>query len=90
LGILDSFLPKNEVSAEAGQLQNDQEWRDAEGLAEDLGRHPLALDVAGHFLLKTKGFGALRDEIIRGESDPLGDLVAGLIGQLPGGHEKVS
>jgi hypothetical protein len=57
-------------------------------LAEDLGRHALALDVAGHFLLRTKGFAALREELAQVGSDPLGELVAGLTGQLPGGHEK--
>ncbi|MBC7945722.1 MAG: TIR domain-containing protein [Burkholderiales bacterium] len=68
--------------------QTEQEWRDAEGLTEDLGRHALALDVAGHLLLRTKSFAALRDKVIRNDSDPLGDLVGDLIGQLPGGHEK--
>jgi hypothetical protein len=64
------------------------EEEEARGLAQDLGRHALALDVAGHFLLKTKSFAALRQDLAGMQTDVLGTLVAGLRGQLPGGHEK--
>ena len=68
--------------------QNRQEQQDVQELAEDLGRHALALDVAGHFLLEGKGFAALREELASVQSDLLGEISAGLLGQLPGGHEK--
>ncbi|MFZ4701714.1 MAG: tetratricopeptide repeat protein, partial [Candidatus Methylumidiphilus sp.] len=68
--------------------QTEQERQEAEALAEDLGRHALALDVAGYFLLEDKGFAALRTELASVKSDLLGEIVAGLEGQLPGGHEK--
>jgi len=65
-----------------------QELRDARELVEALGRHALALDVAGHFLLETRGFTALREAVTGSGSDPFGELAAGLSGQLPDGHEK--
>jgi hypothetical protein len=65
------------------------EEQDARDLVEDLGRHALALDVAGHFLLEQYGsFAELRRDLASAETDVLGTLVAGLKGQLPGGHEK--
>ena len=74
----------------ARQPQTRREREDAVGLAEDLGRHALAIDVAGHFLLKTRDFASLRGEVTQEgiKSDPLGVLAAALKGQLPGGHEK--
>ena len=66
----------------------EQEKQDARDLAEDLGRHALALDVAGQFLRKSMSFAALRRELANMQTDVLGKLVAGLKGQLPGGHEK--
>ena len=84
--------PALELLTQERKPLTDQELRDAKGLAEDLGRHALALDVAGHFLLKTKSFAVLRAEVTgedaEAKSDPLGKLAAGLSGQLPGGHEK--
>jgi hypothetical protein len=80
--------PAIELLTQERKAQTDHDRRDAQGLAEDLGRHALALDVAGHFLLKTKGFAALRAELTHAQADPLGALIAGLVGQLPGGHEK--
>ena len=68
--------------------QTEEEREDARGLTEDLGRHALALDVAGQFLRKSMSFAALRRELASMETDVLGKLVAGLKGQLPGGHEK--
>jgi hypothetical protein len=68
--------------------QTEQEEKDARDLAEDLGRHALALDVTGQFLLKSMSFGALRRDLASMQTDVLGKLVAGLKGQLPGGHEK--
>jgi tetratricopeptide (TPR) repeat protein len=80
--------PALELLTQVRKPQTGQERAEAQALTEDLGRHALALDVAGHFLLKTLGFAALRDELARAESDPLGEWAAGLKGQLPGGHEK--
>ena len=84
--------PALELLTQERKPQTERELEDAKGLAEDLGRHALALDVAGHFLLKTRDFVALRTEVTRQDtgngSDPLGKLAAGLSGQLPGGHEK--
>ncbi|MGH8585986.1 MAG: tetratricopeptide repeat protein, partial [Gammaproteobacteria bacterium] len=77
-----------ELLTQKRKPQTKQERQDAEGLAEDLGRHALALDVAGHFLLEYKGFAALRGELASVQSDLLGKISAGLEGQLPGGHEK--
>jgi hypothetical protein len=91
IDVLDP-APALELLTQVRKPQTGSERREAEGLAEDLGRHALALDVAGHFLLKTRDFAALRQEISRaatgGRGDPLGELAAGLEGQLPGGHEK--
>lgn len=64
------------------------EEQDARDLAEDLGRHALALDVAGQFLLKSMSFAAVRRDLASMQTDVLGKLVAGLKGQLPGDHEK--
>jgi tetratricopeptide (TPR) repeat protein len=84
--------PALELLTQERKPQTERELKDAQGLAEDLGRHALALDVAGHFLLKTRDFAALRMEVTRQDtgngSDPLGRLAAGLSGHLPGGHEK--
>jgi tetratricopeptide (TPR) repeat protein len=65
-----------------------QEEEIAREIARDLGYHALALDIAGRFLLKTTTFRALSEELRQPNLDPLGELVAGLSGQLPGGHEK--
>jgi len=84
--------PALELLTQQRKPQTQSERQDAKGLAEDLGRHALALDVAGHFLLQTRGFATLRKEVTREVngigSDPLGELAAGLSGQLPGGHVK--
>lgn len=82
--------PALELLTQERKPQTERDLWSAKCLAEDLGHHPLALDVAGHFLLKTMDFGSLRSEITRETSgiDPLGSVVAGLKGQLPGGHEK--
>jgi hypothetical protein len=82
--------PALELLTQERKPQTEREREDAEGLAEDLGRHALALDVAGHFLLKTKDFATLRSDVTQeGKgNDPPGALAAGLSGQLPGGHEK--
>jgi tetratricopeptide (TPR) repeat protein len=82
--------PALELLTHERKPQTDREREDAKGLVEDLGRHALALDVAGHFLLKTRGFATLRREVTQegNGNDPLGVLAAGLKGQLPGGHEK--
>ncbi len=77
-----------ELLTQKRKPQTEQERQDTQGLAEDLGRHALALDVAGHFLLEDKGFAALRAELASVQSDLLGEISAGLLGQLPGGHEK--
>ncbi|HEY8157553.1 MAG TPA: tetratricopeptide repeat protein [Methylobacter sp.] len=77
-----------ELLTQKRKPQTKQDLQDAEALADDLGRYALALDVAGYFLLKTMGFAALRDQLAQVERDPLGELVTGLQGQLPGGHEK--
>ena len=77
-----------ELLTQKRKPQTEQERQDAKALAEDLGRHALALDVAGHFLLEDKGFAALREELASVQSDLLGEISAGLEGQLPGGHEK--
>jgi tetratricopeptide (TPR) repeat protein len=77
-----------ELLTQKRKPQTEQERQDAKALAEDLGRHALALDVAGHFLLEDKGFAALRTELASVQSDLLGEISAGLEGQLPGGHEK--
>jgi TIR domain len=83
--VLD-LKPAVELLTREREPQTDQERREAEALAEDLGRHALALAVAS-LLLKAKGFAELREEVAAG-SDPLGELAAGLSWQLPGGHEK--
>lgn len=71
------------------KAQTIREQEDAKGLVEALGRHSLALDVAGHFLLRTRSFATLRREVTWGnETDPFGVLAESLKGQLPGGHEK--
>ena len=82
--------PALELLTHERKPHSEREREDAKGLVEDLGRHALALDVAGHFLLKTRGFATLRSEVTHEGSgnDPLGVLAAGLKGQLPGGHEK--
>lgn len=72
----------------ARRATSDEEHRAASGLIEDLGFHALAIDVAGHFLLRTRGFEALRRDLAQYELDPLGEFVSGLRGHLPGGHEK--
>ena len=77
-----------ELLTQKRKPQTEQERQDAQGLSDDLGRHALALDVAGHFLLEDKGFAALRTELASVQSDLLGKIAAGLEGQLPGGHEK--
>jgi hypothetical protein len=82
--------PALELLTAERKPQTEREREDAKGLVEDLGRHALALDVAGNFLLKTRDFATLRSDVTqeRSENDPLGVLAAGLKGQLPGGHEK--
>jgi tetratricopeptide (TPR) repeat protein len=82
--------PALELLTHERKPQTEGEREDAKGLAEDLGRHALALEVAGHFLLKSRDFATLRSEVTQegSENDPLGVLAAGLKGQLPGGHEK--
>jgi tetratricopeptide (TPR) repeat protein len=92
--LIDSLEPQAalQLLTQQRKPQSERERADAAALAEDLGRHALALDVAGHFLLKTRDFAAVREELTSAasvtERDPLGELVAGLSGQLPGGHEK--
>jgi hypothetical protein len=89
VAVLDSE-PALELLTHERKPRTEREREDAEGLVKDLGRHALALDVAGHFLLKTRDFATLRSEIAQegSEDDPLGVLAASLKGQLPGGHEK--
>jgi hypothetical protein len=84
--VLD-LKPAVELLTREREPQTDQERREAEALAEDLGQHALALAVAS-LLLKAKGFAELREEVTSARSDPLGELAAGLSWQLPGGHEK--
>ncbi|HBA73269.1 MAG: hypothetical protein A2X82_09160 [Geobacteraceae bacterium GWC2_55_20] len=80
--------PAYELLTQERKPRSDQERHDARDLAEDLGRHALALDVTGHFLLKSRSFAAMRADLAQAQTDPLGALIAGLAGQLPGGHEK--
>jgi hypothetical protein len=87
IDVLDP-APAFELLTQVCKPQAEQERQDAQALAEDVGRHALALDVAGNFLLKTHGFAALRDELASDKSDPLGEIIADLEGQLPDGHEK--
>jgi Flp pilus assembly protein TadD len=61
----------------------------ARGLVEDLGRHALALDVAGAALRAEQGvrsYAAYRDALADLTEDEL-ELAAGFTGELPGGHE---
>lgn len=67
---------------------NARERGEAQALVEDLGRHALAVDIAGHFLLRTNTFAELRAELLQDKANRLEELVADLRGQLPGGHEK--
>jgi hypothetical protein len=84
--------PALELLTQERKPQSERELKDAKDLAEDLGRHALALDVAGHFLLKTSDFAVLHNELalaVTGTGrDLLGELAGSLVGQLPGGHEK--
>ena len=92
--VVDTLAPQPalQLLTQERKPRSECEREEAEALAEDLGRHALALDVAGHFLLKTRDFATLHEELTRGldagGGDPLGELAAGLSGQLPGGHEK--
>lgn len=66
--------------------EEDQAGR---GLVEDLGRHALALDVAGAALRAEKGvrsYAAYRDALADRSTDEL-ELASGFAGELPGGHE---
>jgi len=61
----------------------------ARGLVEDLGRHALALDVAGGALRAERGvrsYAEYRQAVGNPDEDEL-ELAAELAGELPGGHE---
>jgi tetratricopeptide (TPR) repeat protein len=61
----------------------------ARGLVEDLGRHALALDVAGAALRAEKGvrsYADYRTALTNSDRDEL-EFAAELVGELPGGHE---
>jgi Flp pilus assembly protein TadD len=64
------------------------EEEQARGLVEDLGRHALALDVAGAALRAEKGVRSYEDyraALANPDEDEL-ELAAGFVGQLPDGH----
>jgi Flp pilus assembly protein TadD len=65
------------------------ETQAARGLVEDLGRHALALDVAGAALRTERGvrsYAAYRDALANPSADEL-ELATRFVGELPGGHE---
>ncbi len=65
------------------------EEEQARGLVEDLGRHALALDVAGAALRAEKGvrsYADYRTALANPDRDEL-EFAAELVGELPGGHE---
>lgn len=53
--------PAYELPIQKFKAQTEQERGPMTELAEDLGRHALALDVAGHLLLEGKGSARQRD-----------------------------
>lgn len=67
----------------------ESEWAAARGLVKDLGRHALALDVAGAALHAEQGvrsIAAYRAALANLAANEL-ELAADLVGELPGGHE---
>jgi hypothetical protein len=71
---------------EPGDLDEEEMAR---GIVEDLGRHSLALDVAGAALRAEHGvrsYANYRAALANPDEDEL-ELAAGLVGQLPDGHE---
>ena len=73
-------------------LLQDHPWpaperEQARILAEDLGRHPLACDVAGLYVAGGSTFTAYR-RLIQGSLARFDELAAQLSDQLPGGHQR--
>lgn len=69
---------------------NGQERTTAREIAEELGKHPLAIDVAGAALAsyrRWETFGAFR-EALEDESADVLELAAEFAGELPTGHER--
>jgi len=65
--------------------ETDADKAAARAIVTELGRHPLALDVAGA-AVRRMGYAVLRDDLADRSREVLG-LAAELTGHLPGGHE---
>ncbi|MGY1667978.1 tetratricopeptide repeat protein [Geodermatophilus sp. SYSU D00696] len=70
-----------------GRPLPDDEREQARLLAEDLGWHPLACDVAGLYIAGATTFTAYR-ELINGSLAEFDELAADLADQLPGDHAR--
>jgi tetratricopeptide (TPR) repeat protein len=93
-GVLDlGVLPPEEGFAlltARRKPRDGAEEREARGLVEDLGRHPLAIEVSAARLAKAEGlesFAGFRASLAREDRDAL-ELAAKLADALPNGHEK--
>lgn len=78
-----------ELLSKHREPEGHDEEEQARGLVEDLGRHALALDVAGAALRAEKGvrsYADYRAALANPDEDEL-EFAAGFVGELPGGHE---
>jgi tetratricopeptide (TPR) repeat protein len=89
LGVLSPEESFELLTARRKPRDRDDE-REARGLVEDLGRHPLAVEVSAARLAKAEGlesFAGFRASLAREDRDAL-ELAAKLADTLPNGHEK--
>jgi tetratricopeptide (TPR) repeat protein len=78
-----------ELLSGARRPQDEAEWAAARELVDDLGHHPLALEVAGAALASLAGlqsFEEFRDALRHADEDEL-ELAGELADALPNGHE---
>jgi hypothetical protein len=85
---LDVLDPADALALLTGGRQFDADEREQAGLlADELGYHPLACDVAGLYVRSSTSFAAYR-QLIAGRLETFDELAAELSGQLPGDHAR--
>jgi tetratricopeptide (TPR) repeat protein len=85
---LDVLRPADALSLlTQGRPLPPAERVEAEALAEELGYHPLACDVAGLYIAGSTSFASYRRRLA-GNIDQFDELASQLADQLPGGHAR--